>query len=191
MKTGSKITKPQISKFKFKKMKSKNWKNLVLYGFVFLFFIFLFVGLNTPNLNPETQEIPLSQAVSDTKDAGVDLSEVTVTVNDRTTLNNTLNILISILPILLMVGFFYFIFRQARGAQDSIFSFGQSKAKLYSKDTPKIGFDQVAGVDEAKQELKEVVDFLKNPGKYRAIGARTPKGVLMIGPSGTGKTLLA
>ena len=71
MKTGSKITKPQISKFKFKKMKSKNWKNLVLYGFVFLFFIFLFVGLNTPNLNPETQEIPLSQAVSDTKDGKV------------------------------------------------------------------------------------------------------------------------
>src|SRR3989338_3860730 len=90
-----------------------------------------------------------------------------------------------------MVAFFYFIFRQARGAQENIFSFGQSKAKLFSKDTPRIRFNDVAGVDEAKQELTEVVDFLKNPGKYRAIGARTPKGVLMIGPSGTGKTLLA
>src|SRR3989304_6606441 len=125
------------------------------------------------------------------KDAGVNLDKTKVVVNDKTGLNSWLNIIASILPIILMVGFFYFIFRQARGAQDSIFSFGQSKAKLFSKATPKIGFDQVAGVDEAKQELKEVVDFLKNPGKYRAIGARTPKGVLMIGPSGTGKTLLA
>ena len=90
-----------------------------------------------------------------------------------------------------MVAFFYFIFRQARGAQENIFSFGQSKAKLFSKDTPRIRFSNVAGVDEAKQELTEIVDFLKNPGKYKAMGARTPKGVLMVGPSGTGKTLLA
>ena len=125
------------------------------------------------------------------KDAGVELSKTKVVINDKTTLNNWINIVASILPILLMVAFFYFIFRQARGAQENIFSFGKSSAKLYSKDTPKIGFNDVAGVDEAKQELTEVVDFLKNPGKYRAIGARTPKGVLMIGPSGTGKTLLA
>jgi cell division protease FtsH len=124
-------------------------------------------------------------------DAGVKLDNVKVSVNDKTFLNNSMNILISLLPIVLMVAFFYFIFRQARGAQDNIFSFGKSSAKLYSKDTPKIGFDNVAGVDEAKQELTEVVDFLKNPAKYRSIGARTPKGVLMIGPAGTGKTLLA
>ena len=125
------------------------------------------------------------------KDAGVNLDKTKVVVNDKTGLNSWLNIIASILPIILMVGFFYFIFRQARGAQDSIFSFGQSKAKLFSKDTPKIGFDDVAGVDEAKQELTEIVDFLKHPAKYRAVGARTPKGVLMVGPSGTGKTLLA
>ncbi len=125
------------------------------------------------------------------KDAGVDLSNTKVVINDKTGFNNWVNILGSILPIVLMFGFFYFIFRQARGAQENIFSFGKSSAKLYSKDTPKIGFDDVAGVDEAKQELTEIVDFLKNPGKYRAIGARTPKGVLMIGPAGTGKTLLA
>jgi cell division protease FtsH len=80
---------------------------------------------------------------------------------------------------------------QARGAQENIFSFGKSSAKLFSKDTPRTTFLDVAGVDEAKQELTEIVDFLKNPGKYKAMGARTPKGVLMIGPSGTGKTLLA
>jgi cell division protease FtsH len=125
------------------------------------------------------------------KDAGVPLGNIEVTVEDKTTLNNWMNILISLLPIVLMVAFFYFIFRQARGAQDNVFSFGKSQAKLYSKDTPKIGFANVAGVDEAKKELEEIVDFLKNPAKYRQIGARTPKGVLMIGPAGTGKTLLA
>ncbi len=125
------------------------------------------------------------------KDAGVQLDKTKVTINDKTTINNWINILGTVLPIVLMVGFFYFIFRQARGAQENIFSFGKSSAKLYSKDTPKIGFDDVAGVDEAKKELEEIVDFLKNPGKYRAIGARTPKGVLMIGPAGTAKTLLA
>ncbi|MBI2027998.1 MAG: ATP-dependent zinc metalloprotease FtsH, partial [Candidatus Levybacteria bacterium] len=125
------------------------------------------------------------------KDAGVPLDKTKVIVRDQTGLNSWLNIITSILPILLMVAFFYFIFRQARGAQENMFSFGQSRAKLFSKDTPRISFSDVAGVDEAKQELTEIVDFLKNPGKYKAMGARTPKGVLMVGPSGTGKTLLA
>ena len=125
------------------------------------------------------------------KDAGVSLDKTKVLVKDETGLNSWINILSSVLPIILMVAFFYFIFRQARGAQENIFSFGQSKAKLFSKDTPRIRFSNVAGVDEAKQELTEIVDFLKNPGKYKAMGARTPKGVLMVGPSGTGKTLLA
>ncbi len=125
------------------------------------------------------------------KDAGVPLDKTSVVIKDETAINNWINILSSILPVILMVAFFYFIFRQARGAQESVFSFGQSKAKVFNKDNPKITFADVAGVDEAKQELMEVVDFLKNPGKYKAMGARTPKGVLMIGPSGTGKTLLA
>jgi cell division protease FtsH len=125
------------------------------------------------------------------KDAGVSLDKTKVVIKDDTSLNNWVNILSSVLPIVLMVAFFYFIFRQARGAQENIFSFGKSSAKLFNKNTPKVSFADVAGVDEAKQELTEVVDFLKNPGKYKAMGARTPKGVLMIGPSGTGKTLLA
>src|ERR1035437_9414857 len=125
------------------------------------------------------------------QNAGVKLDRTKVVIKDDTTLNNWINILSGILPVLLMVGFFYFIFRQARGAQESVFSFGQSKAKVFNKDNPRITFADVAGVDEAKQELKEIVDFLKNPGKYKAMGARTPKGVLLVGPSGTGKTLLA
>ncbi len=101
------------------------------------------------------------------------------------------NILINVVPTLLMIAFFIFLFRQARGAQDSIFSFGQSRAKRFQKGTSKITFKDVAGIKEAKEELQEVVDFLKHPEKYRKIGARTPKGVILIGPAGCGKTLLA
>lgn len=95
------------------------------------------------------------------------------------------------MPVIFIIGFFYFIFRQARGAQENIFSFGSNKAKAFNKIFPKTTFASVAGVDDAKQELSEIVDFLKNPEKYAAMGARTPKGVLLVGPSGTGKTLLA
>ncbi|MBI3379923.1 ATP-dependent zinc metalloprotease FtsH [Candidatus Gottesmanbacteria bacterium] len=122
---------------------------------------------------------------------GVDPKSVEIKVNDTSGGALWLNILSNVLPLVLMVGFFLFLIRQARGAQDTLFSFGQSRAKLFSKDTPKVTFADVAGVDEAKMELSEVVDFLKNPQKYQALGARTPKGVLLVGPSGTGKTLLA
>jgi len=125
------------------------------------------------------------------KNSNTDPSKVNISVKDETGMGTWVNILTSILPIALMVGFFYFIFRQARGAQESIFSFGGNKAKTFNKDFPKTTFDDVAGVDEAKQELSEVVDFLKHPEKYKAMGARTPKGALLVGPSGTGKTLLA
>ncbi len=125
------------------------------------------------------------------KNAGVSLGTTKVNVKDETGAANWINITSALLPVLLMIGFFYFIFRQARGTQESIFSFGQSRAKLFNRDNPKVTFANVAGVDEAKQELSEIVDFLKNPTKYRVMGARTPKGVLMVGPAGTGKTLLA
>lgn len=134
---------------------------------------------------------PGSDVYSIFKNAGVSLGESKVTVKDETGFNNWLNITSALLPVILMIAFFWFIFRQARGTQESIFSFGQSRAKLFNKDNPKVTFADVAGVDEAKQELTEIVDFLKNPVKYRAMGARTPKGVLMVGPAGTGKTLLA
>ncbi|MGH7203221.1 MAG: ATP-dependent zinc metalloprotease FtsH [Candidatus Levyibacteriota bacterium] len=127
------------------------------------------------------------------KDAGTPLnpSKVKVQIKNDTATSNWINITSALLPVILMIAFFYFIFRQARGTQESIFSFGQSRAKLFNRDNPKVTFADVAGVDEAKQELSEIVDFLKNPVKYRVMGARTPKGVLMVGPAGTGKTLLA
>lgn len=141
----------------------------------------------------EAYKEPSADVYSLFNNAGASLKDknVKVTVKDLSTMSGWVNLLGAVLPVLLMVGFFYVIFRQARGTQESIFSFGQSKAKLYNKDTPKVTFNDVAGVDEAKQELTEIVDFLRNPQKYKAMGARTPKGVLMIGPAGTGKTLLA
>lgn len=122
---------------------------------------------------------------------GVDSKGVEIQVKDSEVAAAWWNFLSTVLPLILMVAFFFFIFRQARGAQDTIFSFGQSRARLFSKDVSRVTFADVAGVDEAKQELSEVVDFLKHPGKYRSLGARTPKGALLVGPSGTGKTLLA
>jgi len=125
------------------------------------------------------------------KSAEINPESINFIIKDTSLSQVWMNILSGVLPFILMIVFFFFIFRQARGAQDSIFSFGRSKAQVFSKGKQSITFKDVAGVDEAKKELKEVVDFLKHPGKYRKLGARTPKGVLLVGPSGTGKTLLA
>lgn len=124
-------------------------------------------------------------------DNKVNLNGLEINVKDTQTSAGIANIIGNLLPTILMVVFFIFLFRQAKGAQDSVFSFGQSKAKRFSKSLTKTKFNDVAGVDEAKKELEEIVDFLKNPEKYKKLGARTPKGVLLVGPSGCGKTLLA
>lgn len=123
--------------------------------------------------------------------ADVDPKTVEIRVKDLSVGQLWIGIISNVLPLALTVLFFLFLFRQARGAQDNLFSFGQSRARIFNKDLPKITFADVAGVDDAKKELEEVVDFLKNPAKYKALGARTPKGVILVGPSGTGKTLLA
>lgn len=150
----------------------------------------LSVNLKNGSLVQSVKE-PSTDVYTIFKNAGIPLGGTQVTVKDEALFNNWFNFLGAVLPVVLMIAFFYFIFRQARGTQESIFSFGQSKARLFNKDSPRVTFADVAGVDEAKQELTEIVDFLKSPVKYRAMGARTPKGVLMIGPAGTGKTLLA
>ncbi len=125
------------------------------------------------------------------KDGNADPSSVNIQVADTSFSQTWLSLLGTVLPIALMVGFFFLIFRQAKDAGQSIFAFGQSRARVFSKDAPQVKFADVAGVDEAKKELEEVVDFLKSPQKYKDIGARTPKGVLLVGPPGTGKTLLS
>ncbi|MGB9681731.1 MAG: ATP-dependent zinc metalloprotease FtsH [bacterium] len=100
--------------------------------------------------------------------------------------------LISPLITVVLIGLlWYFMFRQAQGANNQAMSFGRSRARLASESRVKVTFDDVAGVDEAKEELKEVVEFLKNPKKFQVVGAKIPKGVLLVGPPGSGKTLLA
>jgi cell division protease FtsH len=125
------------------------------------------------------------------KNSGIDPATVNYEVVDQSFAKIVGDVAGIGLPIILMVAFFYYILRaQTKGAQD-IFSFGRSRAKIFAKGKQDITFKDVAGVDEAKKELEELVDFLKNPAKYRKIGARTPKGALLVGPSGVGKTLLA
>ena len=96
-----------------------------------------------------------------------------------------------ILPFIILGGAFFFIFRQAQGSNNAALSFGKSKARMFSGDQPTVTFDDVAGVDESKEDLEEIVEFLREPQKFIALGARIPKGVLLVGPPGTGKTLLA
>lgn len=123
--------------------------------------------------------------------SGVSLDSVEYNIADETVSRAFSEVLGILLPIALMAILLLVIIRmQTKGSQD-IFSFGRSKAKLFAKGKQSVTFADVAGVDDAKKELEEIVDFLKNPAKYRKIGARTPKGVLLFGPAGVGKTLLA
>src|SRR5688500_17194455 len=100
-------------------------------------------------------------------------------------------VLLNMLPWILIIGFWFFMFRQMQAGGSKAFQFGKSKARLLSGDTPKVTFADVAGADEAKYELQEIIEFLKDPQKFTKLGGRLPKGVLLIGPPGTGKTLLA
>ena len=131
-----------------------------------------------PSAFGDTQLMPLLQAKH-------------VDVNVTPPPSPFLGALVSWLPVLALFGFFIWSAQRASQGQMSAFSFSRAKAKRYSSDRPKVTFDDVAGADEAKLELQEEVDFLRHPEKYHAIGARIPKGVLLVGPPGTGKTLLA
>src|ERR687895_1647300 len=102
-----------------------------------------------------------------------------------------LSVLFQFLPILIIVGFFFFLMQQMQGGGNRVMSFGKSRARLVTKDQPKITFVEVAGLDEAVEELQEIKEYLEAPQKFQAMGAKIPKGVLLFGPPGTGKTLLA
>jgi cell division protease FtsH len=102
-----------------------------------------------------------------------------------------LSLLTSLLPFIIIIGIFFFLMQQMQGGGNRVMSFGKARAKLVTKDQPKITFSDVAGVDEAVEELIEIKEFLENPAKFQQMGAKIPKGVLLFGPPGTGKTLLA
>ncbi len=121
---------------------------------------------------------------------GLDLQGVVVDIKGSSGVNWG-GLMINFLPLLLFGGLLFFLFRQARGANSQAMSFGRSRARLFPANRPTVTFEDVAGVEEAKQDLREVVDFLKAREKFQSLGARIPKGVLLIGPPGTGKTLMA
>jgi cell division protease FtsH len=210
-------------------MKS-NWKrNSLIYIIILLAAVLLFSFLMPGSNDP--QEIPLSQAITMSKDKEIsellvkgdylyittfDGREVKAALGNLTIADlvdsqkgfgfvlpeggfeiestsgiNWGGLLINFLPLLIFAFLLIFLFRQARGANNQAMSFGRSKARLFPANRTTVTFSDVAGVEEAKQDMKEVVDFLKARDKFQSLGARIPKGVLLVGPPGTGKTLLA
>jgi len=121
---------------------------------------------------------------------GLNLEGIVVNIKGSSGINWG-SLMLNFLPLIIFGGLLFFLFRQARGANNQAMSFGRSRARLFPANRPTVTFGDVAGVEEAKQELMEVVEFLKSREKFQALGARIPKGVLLVGPPGTGKTLMA
>ncbi len=122
---------------------------------------------------------------------GIDPHTVNITTKAASQWGNWLGTLTFLLPTLFLIGVIIFMMRQAQGTNNQALSFGKSRARVFTSNRPTVTFDDVAGVDEAKEELREIVEFLKYPEKFAALGARIPRGVLLVGPPGTGKTLLS
>ena len=151
---------------------------------------------NDIKITPKNQSKPTEHSVKESssiyeqglnKDAKVEVK----VIPPSTTGETMWNLAVMVVPVLIIVMFFMFMMRQAQGQNNQAMGFGKSKARLYGQDKEKVLFTDIAGNDNAKQDLQEVVDFLKHPKKYKDLGAKIPKGVLLVGNPGTGKTMLA
>lgn len=146
----------------------------------------------TPKGSDKATEKSTKDSTSSITEQGVKQGVTEISVVPVSSTGSVLwNLAIIIIPVLLIAAFFMFMMRQAQGQNNQALGFGKSKAKLYGEDKTKVVFADIAGNDSAKQDLEEVVDFLKHPKKYESLGAKIPKGVLLVGNPGTGKTMLA
>lgn len=154
------------------------------------------VGGNEILITPKGEKKPTLKSFKDPnatlKEEGFDTSQVEVTFKPESSAGSTFaGLAVTLLPVAIIIGFLFFMLRSAQGQGNQALSFGKSRARLYGNEKDKVTFTDIAGSDEAKQDLQEVVEFLKYPKKFANLGARIPKGVLLVGPPGTGKTMLA
>jgi cell division protease FtsH len=148
-------------------------------------------AITLPNSNRDVRAFTTQLPMVDSEEELKELRSRGVRIRAEDARPSIMAWIVNFLPWLLLIGFYLFLFKQMQAGGAKAFSFGKSKAKLLTGDTPKVTFADVAGADEAKQELQEIIEFLKDPQKFTRLGGRLPKGALLVGPPGTGKTLLA